>query len=120
MYVQGAVLGVQGDRQDDYLKMARLMGEMFIEFGALEVTENWEADVPDGKQTDFRKAVAAEEGEKIVLSWIVWPDKATSDAAHEKMMQDERMQSMDMPDFMDGKRMILGGFSQIYRASQKG
>ncbi len=120
MYVQGAVLGVQGDRQDDYLKMARLMGEMFIEFGALEVTENWEADVPDGKQTDFRKAVAAEEGEKIVLSWIVWPEKATSDAAHEKMMQDERMQSMDMPDFMDGKRMILGGFSQIYRASQKG
>lgn len=118
MYVQGAVLGVKGERQRDYLEMAKLMGEMFIEFGALEVAENWEEDVPDGKQTDFRKAIAAEDGEKIVFSWIVWPDKATSDSAHEKMMQDERMQTMAPPDFMDGKRMILGGFSQIFRAEK--
>lgn len=120
MYVQGAVLGVKGDRQDDYLEMARLMGEMFIEFGALEVAENWEEDVPDGNQTDFRRAVAAEKDEKIVFSWIVWPDKATSDAAHEKMMQDERMQGMEPPDMMDGKRMILGGFRQVYRTSKEG
>ena len=116
MYVQGAVLGVKGDRQEDYLEMARTMGEMFVEYGALEVSENWEEDVPDGKQTDFRRAVAAEQGEKIVFSWIVWPDKATSDAAHEKMMQDDRMMEMEPPDMMDGKRMILGGFNQIYRA----
>ena len=38
MYVQGAVLGVKGDRQEDYLQMARLMGEMFIEYGALALT----------------------------------------------------------------------------------
>ena len=119
MYVQGAVLGVKGDRQEDYLQMARLMGEMFIEYGALEVTENWEEDVPDGKLTDFRRAVAAQGDEKIVFSWIVWPDKATSDVAHEKMMQDERMAGMEPPDMMDGKRMILGGFSQIYHASKQ-
>jgi len=120
MYVQGAVLGVKGDRRDDYLEMARVMDEMFIEFGALEVSENWENDVPDGQVTDFRRAVAAEADEKIVFSWIIWPDKETSDAAHEKMMQDERMQDMEPPDMMDGKRMILGGFDQIFHATAKG
>lgn len=67
MYVQGFVLGVKEDGQQEYLKVARTMGQMFIDFGALEATENWEADVPDGEVTDFRKAVAAQPGEKIVF-----------------------------------------------------
>lgn len=114
MYVMGAVLGVKADRQDDYLTMAKEMGEIFVEYGAIEVTENWEVDVKDGEHTDFRRAIAAEPDEKIVFSWIVWPDKQTSDAAHEKMMQDERMQTppSDMP--FDGKRMIFGGFENIF------
>ena len=120
MYVQGFVLGVKEDGQDDYLKVARAMGEMFIEFGALEAAENWEADVPDGEVTDFRKAVAAEPGEKIVFSWIIWPDKATCDAGTAKMMEDERMTSMEFPEVMDGKRMILGSFDQIYRIAKEG
>jgi uncharacterized protein YbaA (DUF1428 family) len=32
--------------------------------------------------------VALEDGEKVVFSWVVWPDKATADASHEKMMTD--------------------------------
>ena len=119
MYVTGAVLGVKADRQADYLEMARWMNEMFIEYSALEVTENWEVDVADGEQTDFRRAVAAAKDEKIVFSWITWPDKETHDAAHEKMMQDERMQNMpeDMP--FDGKRMIFGGFETIYHGRKR-
>jgi len=31
MYVQGFVMGVKGDGQEEYLKVARTMGEMFIE-----------------------------------------------------------------------------------------
>ena len=114
MYVMGAVLAVPAENKDKYLEMATWMGDMFREFGALEVFENWEDDVKDGQQTDFRRAVAAKDGEKIVFSWIVWPDKATSDAAHEKMMQDERMKDgpADMP--FDGMRMIYGGFDNIY------
>lgn len=113
MYVMGAVLAVPEDRKGEYLEMATWMGDMFREFGALEVCENWEDDVKDGQQTDFRRAVAAKEGEKIVFSWIVWPDKATSETAHQKMMEDERMgQAVEMP--FDGARMIYGGFENIY------
>mgnify|MGYP000020552278 CR=1 FL=1 len=120
MYVMGAVLAVPEGKEAEYLEMARWMGDMFIEFGALEVTENWEDDIKDGEHTDFRRAVAAEPGEKIVFSWIVWPDKASSDAAHERMMQDERMQGppTDMP--FDGKRMIYGSFRQIFRKTSDG
>ena len=120
MYVQGFVLPVKADGQDDYLKVARAMGEMFIEFGALEATENWEADVPDGDVTDFRKAVALKAGEKIVFSWIVWPDKETCETGTAKMMEDERMTSMEFPDVMDGKRMILGSFDRVYHIAKGG
>lgn len=78
----------------------------------IEIVEAWEADVPDGKLTDFRRAVNLEEGEKVVFSWVIWPDKATADAAHEKMMADPRMEQMgEMP--FDGKRMVFGGFEPI-------
>lgn len=35
------------------------------------------------------------------------------------MMEDERMQSMEFPEVMDGKRMILGSFDQIYRIAKE-
>ena len=42
----------------------------------------------------------------------MWPDKATCDAAHDKMMSDERMKNMgEMP--FDGKRMVFGGFEPL-------
>lgn len=118
MYVMGAVLGVKPDRLDEYLELARTMGDLFIEYGAIEVTENWEADISDGEHTDFRRAVAAEEGEKILFSWIVWPDRETADSGHDRMMQDERMQNMSPEMPFDGKRMIFGGFDQIYRKTK--
>jgi len=56
-------------------------------------------------------ATKAEEGENVVFSWIVWPDKAARDSGWEKVMQDPRMQpgaNGDAP--FDGKRMFWGGF----------
>jgi uncharacterized protein YbaA (DUF1428 family) len=113
-YIQGFVIPVPLGRKQDYTKMAEEVDAIFGEFGAVEIVEAWEEDVPDGEHTDFRKAVKAGPDEKIVFSWIVWPDKATCDAAHERMMTDERFRNApdDMP--FDGKRMIFGGFAPIY------
>ena len=74
--------------------------------------ENWGDNVPEGKQTDLRRAVDLQDGETVVFSWIVWPDKATSDRCEASMESDERWQDMDMP--FDGKRMIFGGFETIF------
>ena len=43
----------------------------------------------------------------MLFAWIVWPDKATRDAAYAKMTGDKS----DMP--FDGQRMIYGGFRPI-------
>jgi uncharacterized protein YbaA (DUF1428 family) len=80
--------------------------------------EAWGDDVPDGKVTDYKMAVKAEEGEQVVFSWVEWPDKATRDAGWAKIMEDERMKPpADVP--FDGKRMFWGGFEKILDTSQQ-
>jgi len=113
MYVMGFLVAVPEEKKEAYREMAAKAGPFFQKHGAIEIMEAWEEDVRDGHTTDFRMAVKAEPGEKIVFSWIVFPDKATADAAEEGMMSDPDMQ---MPDEMpfDGKRMIFGGFAPIY------
>ncbi|MGF1550024.1 MAG: DUF1428 domain-containing protein [Sphingomonadaceae bacterium] len=117
-YVDGYVIPVPEGNKEAYRKMAEEVSPLFKEFGALRVVECWDDDVPTGEHTDFYKAVKAEEGEKIVFSWIVWPSKEVRDAGWEKMQKDERMQpSGDMP--FDGKRMFWGGFTPIFDSDKE-
>ncbi|MCP9223777.1 DUF1428 domain-containing protein [Erythrobacter sp. LQ02-29] len=112
MYVNGFILAVPEGNRAAYIEIAEKFWSLVREYGALSQVECWEADVKDGQTTDFRRAVKAEEGEKIVFSWVTWPDKATADAGEAKMMEDPRMEAFsDMP--FDGKRMVYGGFETI-------
>jgi uncharacterized protein YbaA (DUF1428 family) len=58
-------------------------------------------------------AVKKEPDETVVLSWIVWPDKATRDAGMAAMMKDPRMQPDVNPMPFDGRRVIYGGFEVL-------
>jgi uncharacterized protein YbaA (DUF1428 family) len=114
-YVDGFVLAVPAANKEDFRRHAAEAAPIFREFGATRVVECWGDDVPDGKLTDFRGAVKAQDGEVVVFSWIEYPSKEVRDAAMAKMMSDPRMQAMhDMP--FDGKRMIMGGFMPIVDA----
>lgn len=110
-YVDGVLCAVPSAGKDAYLDYCRKVDPIFKEYGATQVVENWGDDVPHGKVTDFHRAVQATAEETVVFSWIVWPDKATRDAAWEKIMADERMAGLTMP--FDGKRMIYGGFERV-------
>ena len=111
-YTDGYILPVPTDKKDAYAKMAREMAGKFKNMGALRVVEAWGDDIPDGKITDYKRAVKAEDGENVVYSYVEWPDKETRDAAWAKMMNDPEMSSpSDMP--FDGKRMFWGGFKPI-------
>ena len=112
MYIDGFVIPVPTDRKAEFLEHARLVDALFLEWGAIRVVEGWGDDVPTGKHTDFARSVAATSDETVVFSWIEWPDKATRDAAMEKMRTDPRM--MGAPPPFDGKRMIFGGFEPVY------
>jgi uncharacterized protein YbaA (DUF1428 family) len=122
MYIQGFIVPVPADKQDAYREVAEKFWPIARDNGAIEHVEAWESDVADGKHTDFRKAVALEDGEKVVFSWVIWPDKATADASNEKMMSDPRMKEMMDPGSMpfDGKRMVYGGFEPIVEEGSAG
>nr|WP_281288895.1 DUF1428 domain-containing protein [Sphingomonas xanthus] len=110
-YTDGYVVPVPTVKKDAYCEMAREMAGKFKELGAVRVVEAWSDDVPDGKVTDFKRAVKAEDGESVVYSYVEWPDKETRDAAWAKMMADTSMEGKEMP--FDGKRMFWGGFRPI-------
>ena len=111
MYIDGFVIPVATADREKFIAHARSVDKYFIEFGALRVVEGWGDDVPAGKVTDFARSVAATSEETVAFSWIEWPDKATRDAAFEKMRTDPRMMAEPMP--FDGKRMIFGGFETV-------
>ena len=112
MYIAGLVIPVPQDNMEAYRAWAENSAGFFKEYGCLEVVEAWEDFVPEGKQTDFRRAVAAKDGEKIVFTWQIWRDKESFYAAEEKMHQDPRMDAAGDPPF-DASRLILGCFQPI-------
>lgn len=112
-YIQGFVVPVPHGKKEDYRRMASEAAAFFKEYGAVRIVECWEDKVPDGKVTDFRRAVNAEQGESIVFSWIEWPDAATYRAAEEQMPKDDRMAPPPEGAPFDPKRMIYGGFAPL-------
>jgi len=116
-YIDGFVIAVPTANKEKFIEHANTGDSVFMELGAIRVLECWGDDVPDGKLTDFRRAVQATEDETVVFSWIEWPDKATRDAAFarmdEMMKTDPRMNPEKNPMPFDGKRMIYGGFAPV-------
>ncbi len=113
MYIAGFVIPVPEEKMKAYRTWAENSAALFKEYGCIEIVECWEDYVPDGKLTDFRRAVDAKQGEKIVFSWQVWPDKATLESVEAKMHEDARFEvSGEIP--FDAKRLIYGCFAPIY------
>ncbi len=113
MYVNGYVIPVLETNKKSFIAFMKVFVEVAKDFGALEIYENWELEVPDGKNTDYRKAVRALSGEKIVFSWVVWQNREKARVAHRGIFSDPRMEAIkDIP--FDGSRMIMGGFEPLF------
>jgi len=116
-YIDGFVIAVPTANRQKFIDHANTGNSVFMELGALRILECWGDEVPEGKQTDFRRAVQATADETVVFSWIEWPDKATREAAmarmEEVMKTDTRMSPEHNPMPFDGARMIYGGFTPV-------
>ena len=116
-YIDGFVMAVPTANKQAFIDHAQKIDTIFTDLGATRVVECWGDDVPAGKVTDFGKAVKATDDETVVFSWIEWPDKATRDAAMQKMMsedfKDDRMDQEKNPMPFDGQRLVFGGFESI-------
>jgi uncharacterized protein YbaA (DUF1428 family) len=122
-YVDGFVIAVPTANKEKFIEHARKGDSVFMDLGATRIFECWGDDIPDGKVTDFKRAVQATGDETVVFSWVEWPDKATRDAAMGKMgdlmKSDPRMNPETNPMPFDGKRLIYGGFAPIMTLEKK-
>ena len=114
VYVDGYVVPVPKAKLDDYRRLARKYGALWIKYGALAVHECAGDDVKPGKLTSFPQAVKLKADEVVVFSWIVFKSRGQRDAVNAKVMKDPRLAKMDpkaMP--FDGRRMFWGGFKSL-------
>jgi uncharacterized protein YbaA (DUF1428 family) len=119
-YFEGFIAPVPEANKGAYRKHATDFAPIGKEIGVKRHLEAWESDVPEGKLTDFRKAVDAQPDEKIVFAFFEYPDRQARDATNEKFMSDPRMEDMGKNMPFDGKRMIMGGFEAIVEEGSPG
>ena len=113
MYIAVLVIPVPENKVDAYLEWAEMSASIFRKYGCLEIVDSWEDFVPRGKQTDFHRAVASREGEKIVVSWQVWPDRESFYLSEARMHEDNALEfSGEVP--FDPGRLIYGCFNPVY------
>lgn len=111
-FVEGFVTAIPAANRQTFLDHTKKAVRVFQKFGAGRIVDTWSDDVPKGETTDFYRAVQAKDDEVIGFGWIEYADRATRDAASERMMSDASASEIgDMP--FDGKRMIFGGFEPV-------
>ncbi|MFP2906909.1 DUF1428 domain-containing protein [Pyxidicoccus sp. 3LFB2] len=110
-YVDGALVAVPASNKNAYQELAARQAAVIREYGATRVVEAWGDFVPDGKLTDFKRAVKATGDEQVVFCWVEWPSKAVRDAAWSKVFADPRMHPDSAP--YDGGRRVHGGFMPL-------
>lgn len=114
-YVDGFVVPVPKKNLAKYRKMAKLMGKVCREHGALEYVECTADDVKKGKTTSFPRSVKLKAGETVIFSYVVYKSRAHRDAVNKKVMKDPRVAKMMGPKNLpfDGMRMFWGGFKSF-------
>ena len=117
-YIDGFVIPVPKANKQAFVEHAETGDKIFMELGALRILECWADDVPEGKLTDFYRAVQATDDEAVVFAWVEWPSKEVRDTAIARMMEDPRMDPANNPMPFDGKRMIYGGFVPVVQLSK--
>ncbi|HWL04692.1 MAG TPA: DUF1428 family protein [Xanthobacteraceae bacterium] len=110
-YADGMLAAVPTENRDSYQRFSETFSSLMVEFGAMRIVDTWGDDLPDGKVTDYRRAVQAADNETVVYSWIEWPSRQVRDAGWGKLQADPRMADVTMP--FDGRRLIYGGFVPI-------
>lgn len=114
-YVDGFVLPIPKKNSARYRAVARRMGKIWREHGALEYVECIADDVKPGKLTSFPISVKLKAGEAVWFSWIVFRSRKHRDRVNAKVMEDPRVAKMmaamgQGSSLFDAKRMIYGGF----------
>ena len=112
-YIVNMVIPVPKKNLAAYRQLARRMGKVMRDHGALEYTEYLADDVKPGKVTSFPQAVKLKPGEVVVVARIVYKSRAHHDRVFKKAMADPRAQMDPKQLPFDGMRVFWGGFKPM-------
>lgn len=118
MYLAILIIPVPEKNKEAYKTWAVNSASIFRKYGCIEVIDGWDDFVPHGKQTDMFRAVEAKEGEKIVISLQMWPDKKTFFDSEAKMHEENALEVKGEIPF-DASRLITGCFEQLNNRTEK-
>jgi uncharacterized protein YbaA (DUF1428 family) len=114
-YVDGFVVPVPTKNLAAYRRLAKKVGKIWKEYGALDYKEWVGDDTPVGKLTSFPRSVKLKRGETVIFAWIVYKSRKDRDRINAKVMKDPRLadtiSGKNLP--FDGKRLIFGGFKLL-------
>ena len=119
-YFEGFIVPVPEGNKEAFARHANELAPSLRQCGVRRQLEAWGSDVPEGKVTDFRKAVDGQAGENVVFAWFEYPDRKARDAANEAMMSNSKMMDMSKDVPFDAKRMIFGGFQSVVEEGSPG
>ena len=111
-YVDGFIVPVPIKKVGEYVKLARKVGKIWRELGALEYHECMADHVDLGPKSPFARGVKLKKGETVFFSYIVYKSRKDRDRVNDLVMKDPRVAKLckvgEMP--FDFKRMGWGGF----------
>lgn len=118
-YVDGFVLVVPTDKNEEYKKMAEDGKESWLRHGALQYfecrgDEMAAQEMGDVKGRSFPELAGAKENESVWFAFIVFESKEHRDEVNAKVMEEMGEQADEYKDFQmpfDMTKMAYGGFA---------
>ena len=111
-YVEGFVIRVPKAKLQDYKKMAKTAGKIWMKHGALEYVECLGDDYPNHKFCMyFPKLVKPTADEVIIFSFIVYKSKTDRNRITKLIMTDPDMKCDEKNMPFNPKKMAYAGFS---------
>jgi uncharacterized protein YbaA (DUF1428 family) len=113
-YVDGFVLPVAKRNLAAYRRLARKMGKVCMEFGALEYRECVGDDLNVKWGVPFPRLLKLKPGETAFFSWITYKSRLHRDRVNARIMKDPRLAKVEAKKLpFDMKRMTGGGFKVL-------
>jgi len=100
-----------------YRRLARRVGRIFREHGALEYREFLGDDLDAKGLVPFPRKVKLKRGEILIFAVVGFRSKSHRDRVNERVVSDPRIGRLTPdPPLFDAKRMLFGGFSTLVEA----
>jgi uncharacterized protein YbaA (DUF1428 family) len=112
-YADVYLLPIAEDKVDEYKKIARKAGKVFVKHGALKYREYVLSDPKAERVIPFPKSLKLKPGETVIYAAVEFKSEAHRNATMKKIFADPDLDPGDGPMPFDYRRMVYGGFKAI-------